>query len=57
LAYLVRKEIIEATIGTGGARSRQELRVTMVLRHGDDGWRIVHRHADSQTSVSAKAKA
>jgi ketosteroid isomerase-like protein len=56
VAYLVRKEIIEAKIGNGGERSRQELRVTMVFRHGVDGWRIVHRHADSQTSVSAKAK-
>jgi ketosteroid isomerase-like protein len=54
-AYLVRKEIIGAKIGTGSERSRQELRVTMVFRRGDDGWRIVHRHADSQTSVSAKA--
>jgi ketosteroid isomerase-like protein len=54
LAYLVRKEIIQARIG-GGGRSRQELRVTMVFRRGDDGWRIVHRHADSQTSVQTVA--
>jgi ketosteroid isomerase-like protein len=53
VAYLVRKEIIEAKIGTGSERSTQELRVTMVFRRGADGWRIVHRHADSQTSASA----
>ena len=50
LAYLVRKEMIDARIG-GGSRSRQELRVTMVFRHDKDGWRIVHRHADSQTEA------
>jgi ketosteroid isomerase-like protein len=49
-AYLVRKEIIEARIA-GAARSTQELRVTMVFRRGKEGWRIVHRHADAQTSV------
>jgi hypothetical protein len=48
LAYLVRKEIIEAKIGN--ARSRQELRVTMVFRRGANGWQIVHRHADAQTA-------
>ncbi|MGH6741511.1 MAG: nuclear transport factor 2 family protein [Bradyrhizobium sp.] len=50
LAYLVRREIIEGKIS--GARSTQELRVTMVFRRDSDGWRIVHRHADSQIGVS-----
>lgn len=54
LAYLVRKEIIEAKIAGVAARSRQELRVTMVFRRGADGWRIVHRHADSQISASSR---
>jgi len=54
LAYLVRKEIIEAKIGDA-ARSRQELRVTMVFRRDNDGWRIVHRHADSQISPSSRS--
>jgi ketosteroid isomerase-like protein len=49
-AYLVQKEIIEALIGGRAERSKQELRVTMVFRRGDEGWRIVHRHADSQTN-------
>jgi ketosteroid isomerase-like protein len=51
LAYLVRKEVIEGRIAGAAVRSRQELRVTMVFRRGDDGWRIVHRHADSQNSA------
>jgi ketosteroid isomerase-like protein len=51
-AYLVQKEIIEARIrGRTDERSKQELRVTMVFRRESDGWRIVHRHADSQTST------
>lgn len=49
VAYLMRIEIIEARIGGAAARSRQELRVTMVFRREPEGWRIVHRHADSQT--------
>jgi ketosteroid isomerase-like protein len=50
-AYLVQKEIIEARIGGRAERAKQELRVTMVFRHAIDGWRIIHRHADSQTSA------
>ena len=51
-AYLVQKETIEARVGSQTGRSKRELRVTMVFRRGSDGWRIVHRHADSQTGVS-----
>jgi hypothetical protein len=51
-AYVVRKEIIEAQIGGEAGRSRQELRVTMVFRRGAEGWRMVHRHADAQTSAA-----
>jgi SnoaL-like domain len=51
-AYVVRIEIIEAHIAGQSRRSRQELRVTMIFRRGPDGWRIVHRHADSQIDSS-----
>jgi hypothetical protein len=51
LAYLVRMEVIEARIGGDARRARQELRVTMVFRREAHGWRIVHRHADSQTAA------
>lgn len=51
IAYLVQNEVIEARIGGRPTRSKQELRVTMVFRRGYDGWRIIHRHADSQTST------
>ena len=50
-AYLVQLEFIEARVGSDTGPSKQALRVTMVFRHGNDGWRIVHRHADSQTTV------
>jgi ketosteroid isomerase-like protein len=50
VACIVREEVIEAKIGGVSARSRQVLRVTMVFRREAEGWRIVHRHADSQTS-------
>ena len=51
-AFLVQKEIIDARIGSETEPSRQELRVTMVFRRGGEGWRIIHRHADSQTGVT-----
>ena len=50
-AYLVQKEFVEARVGSETERSKQALRVTMVVRRGNDGWRIVHRHADLQTVV------
>jgi ketosteroid isomerase-like protein len=49
-AYLVQKETIEARIGdVSEGRSKQELRVTMVFHQEGGEWRILHRHADTQT--------
>jgi ketosteroid isomerase-like protein len=47
LAYLVRREVIDGEIA--GRTEKQELRVTMVFRRENGAWRILHRHADSQT--------
>ncbi len=47
-AYIVQKEVVRFRIAGRIELSTQELRVTMVFRREADGWRIVHRHADSQ---------
>jgi ketosteroid isomerase-like protein len=50
-AYVVQTEIINYCIAGTSEKSKQELRVTMVFRRESDGWRIVHRHADSHMSA------
>ncbi len=50
-AYIVQTELIRFRASGRTERATLELRVTMVFRRGADGWRIVHRHADSQTST------
>ena len=49
-AYIVQTELIRSRLAGRTEYSSQELRVTMVFRREADGWRIVHRHADSQIS-------
>jgi ketosteroid isomerase-like protein len=49
-AYTVQTELIRFHVAGRTEQSAQELRVTMVFRREADGWRIVHRHADSQIS-------
>ena len=48
-AYIVQKEVICFRIPGQPEELRQELRATMVFRREMDGWRVLHRHADSQT--------
>ena len=50
-AYIVQKEVICFRVPGQTEESRQELRATMVFRREADGWRILHRHADSQIST------
>jgi ketosteroid isomerase-like protein len=50
-AYLVQTEHIRFRIPGRTEPSTLDLRVTMVFRREADGWRIVHRHADSQKST------
>lgn len=54
-AYIVQTELIRFGASGRTERGTLELRVTMVFRREADGWRIVHRHADSQTSTQAAA--
>jgi ketosteroid isomerase-like protein len=49
-AYIVQTELIRSRLAGRTEYSSQELRVTMVFRREADGWRIVHRHADSLIS-------
>ena len=50
LACYVEVERYRARIGGGSEFSLVALRVTTVLRREDEGWRIVHRHADPITT-------
>lgn len=48
-ACLVQTEVIRSRLAGQSALSTLEFRATMMFRREADGWRIVHRHADSQT--------
>ena len=50
LACFVEVERYRAKIGGSDELSSVALRVTSVVRHEDDGWRIVSRHADPITT-------
>lgn len=50
LAYIVELERFEAKLGGREELSEGSLRVTMIFRREDDGWKIVHRHADPITT-------
>ena len=50
-AYLVQTEHIRFRVPGRTDPSTLDLRVTMVFRREPDGWRIVHRHADSQRNT------
>lgn len=46
IAYIHELERFEAKMGGSDEPTRVSLRCTTVFRREDDGWRIVHRHAD-----------
>ena len=50
LGYLFHIERSESKIGTNAEPSLITLRVTMIYRREDDGWRIVLRQADAITT-------
>jgi ketosteroid isomerase-like protein len=51
LAYIVQTEHIRFRVPGRPEHSTLDLRVTMVFRREADGWRIVHRQADSQRNT------
>jgi ketosteroid isomerase-like protein len=50
-AYLVQTEHIRFRVPGRTEQSTLDLRVTMVFRREADGWRIIHRQADSQKNT------
>ena len=50
LAYVVGIQRSRLKLGGADDFSSVSLRVTTIFRHEDDGWKIVHRHADPITS-------
>ncbi len=46
IAYTVEIERVEGKVGGQQELSEVALRVTCVYRREDDGWKLVHRHAD-----------
>lgn len=50
-AYIVQTEQIRFRVPGRTQESTLDLRVTMVFHREADGWRIVHRQADSQSST------
>jgi ketosteroid isomerase-like protein len=50
LAYVVAIQRNRLKLGGADEVSPVSLRVTTIFRREDDGWRIVHRHADPITS-------
>ncbi len=53
LAYVVQIEHIRFHVPGQAKESARDYRVTMVFRRESEGWRIVHRHADSQMMKQA----
>jgi ketosteroid isomerase-like protein len=51
LAYVVEVEQLEAKIYGGQDITPYSLRVTMIFRPEDGVWKVVHRHADTVTTV------
>lgn len=50
LAYLVEVERYQAKVAGGEYPTTLSLRCTTIFRREDDGWKIVHRHADPITA-------
>ncbi|HXJ48310.1 MAG TPA: DUF4440 domain-containing protein [Candidatus Acidoferrum sp.] len=49
-AYTVEIERVEVKVAGGAEQSEFAARVTSVYRREEDGWKLVHRHADPRVS-------
>jgi ketosteroid isomerase-like protein len=50
LAFVVEVERLSAKMGGSGEETPVSLRVTSIFRNEEDGWKLLHRHADPITS-------
>lgn len=53
LGYVVQLEHITFVVPDTGKPATRDYRVTMIFRREKDGWRVVHRQADSQMTKQA----
>ena len=53
LAFTVEVERVSSKIGGSDEESPVSLRVTSIFRSEDDGWKLLHRHADPITAPRA----
>jgi ketosteroid isomerase-like protein len=53
LGYVVQIEHISYQVPDQSTLSTRDYRVTMIFHREADGWRLVHRHADTQMSKKA----
>ncbi len=53
LGYVVQVERIRFQVPGQAKESTRDYRVTMLFLHEPDGWKLVHRHADSQMMKQA----
>jgi ketosteroid isomerase-like protein len=53
LGYVVQLEHLRFTVPGQAKRSTRDYRVTMLFRREANGWRIIHRQADSQMTKKA----
>jgi ketosteroid isomerase-like protein len=51
LAYTVEIERAESKVGGSPEASSVAVRVTCIYRREEDGWKLVHRHADPRVSL------
>ena len=50
VGYTVYTEVAEAKLGGSDEVSPVSLRVTMIFRREEEGWKVAHRHADPITA-------
>jgi ketosteroid isomerase-like protein len=50
LAYIVELERFRVKVGGAREPAPSSLRVTTVFRREEDGWKVLHRHADPITT-------